>query len=40
MEQVSDLRAQNKELRQVIRSELPDNDLDILNDCVTEESLL
>ena len=40
MEQVSDLRAQNKELRQVIRSELPDNALDILNDCVTEESLL
>ena len=39
MEQVSDLRAQNKELRQVIRSELPDNALDILNDR-TEESLL
>jgi len=40
MEQVSDLRAQNKDLRGVIRENLPEDALDILNDCVTEESLL
>ena len=40
LEQVSDLRDENKSLRQAIRDHLPDEAHDVLQDCITEESLL
>ena len=40
LEQVSDLRDENKCLRQAIRDHLPDEAQDVLQDCITEESLL
>ena len=40
LEQVSDLRDENKGLRQAIRDHLPDEAHDVLQDCITEESLL
>ena len=40
LEQVSDLRSENKELRHVIRAQFPEEAHQILNDCSTEESLL
>ena len=40
LEQVSDLRSENKVLRHIIRERVPDEAHQILNECSTEESLL
>mmetsp|Transcript_18670 Transcript_18670/g.60359 ORF Transcript_18670/g.60359 Transcript_18670/m.60359 type:complete len:381 (+) Transcript_18670:130-1272(+) len=40
LEQVSDLRGENKALRQIIRDQIPDEAHQVLHDCSTEESLL
>jgi len=40
LEQVSDLRSENKILRSVIRERFPDDAHAVLNECSTEESLL